>query len=56
MSYHILAINPGSTSTKLAIYEDEKLIYKESVKHDAIEISKFEHINYQYDFRMKAIH
>jgi butyrate kinase len=56
MSYHILAINPGSTSTKLAIYEAEKLIYKESVKHDAIEISKFEHIIDQYDFRMKAIH
>lgn len=56
MSYHILAINPGSTSTKLAIYEDEKLIYKESVKHDAIEISKFEHIIDQYDFRMKSIH
>lgn len=56
MSYHILAINPGSTSTKLAIYEDEKLIYKESVKHDAIHISKFEHIIDQYDFRMEAIH
>jgi butyrate kinase len=56
MSYHILAINPGSTSTKLAIYEDEKLIYKESVKHDAIQISKFEHVIDQYAFRMDAIH
>ena len=56
MTYHILAINPGSTSTKLAIYEDEKLVYKESVKHDAIQISKFEHVIDQYEFRMDAIH
>ena len=55
MSYKILAINPGSTSTKLAIYEDEKIIYKKSLKHDAIVISKFEHVVDQYDFRLNAI-
>jgi butyrate kinase len=55
MSYKILAINPGSTSTKLAIYEDEKCIFKASVKHDSDEILKFDRIIDQYDFRMKAI-
>ena len=55
MSYKILAINPGSTSTKLAIYEDEKCIFKASVKHDSDEILKFDRIIDQYNFRMKAI-
>ncbi len=55
MPYLILAINPGSTSTKLAIYEDEICIFKVSVKHDAIVISKFEHVVDQYEFRMESI-
>ncbi len=53
--FRILAINPGSTSTKLAIYENEKPIYTYSVRHDSDEISHFEHIIDQYDFRMKSI-
>jgi butyrate kinase len=55
MPYLILAINPGSTSTKLAIYQDESCIFKVSVKHDAILISKFEHVVEQYEFRMESI-
>ncbi|PKK97385.1 MAG: butyrate kinase [Tenericutes bacterium HGW-Tenericutes-3] len=54
-TYKILAINPGSTSTKLAIYENEKPIYTFSVKHDAGVISKFAHVIDQYDFRMASI-
>ncbi len=53
--YKILAINPGSTSTKLAVYENKELIVKVNVKHDANEIDRFEHIIDQYDYRMKAI-
>jgi len=53
--YKILAINPGSTSTKLAIYENEKPIYTYSVKHDTTAILQFPHIIEQYDFRMDAI-
>jgi len=53
--YKILAINPGSTSTKLAIYENETQIFQINVRHDANEIAHFEHIIDQYDFRMKAI-
>ncbi len=55
MSFKILAINPGSTSTKLAIYENEKCIFKSSVKHDSKQILAFEHIIDQYDFRMASI-
>ncbi|MBN2299992.1 MAG: butyrate kinase [Acholeplasmataceae bacterium] len=53
--YKILAINPGSTSTKLAIYENEKQIFEVSVRHDVKEIARFEHIIDQYDFRMESI-
>lgn len=40
MPYKVLAINPGSTSTKIAIYEDEKLIFVENLKHTADEIAE----------------
>jgi butyrate kinase len=55
MSYYILSINPGSTSTKIAVYENEKLVFKTNVKHDAEEISKYDQIFDQYDFRMISI-
>ncbi len=54
-TYHILAINPGSTSTKLAIFENDKPIFQKSVKHDTKEIAGFNHILDQYDFRMQSI-
>lgn len=53
--YKILVINPGSTSTKLAIYEDEQLISKETVRHTSEELAPFEHIAEQYEFRKEVI-
>ena len=35
MSFKILAINPGSTSTKIAIFEDETEKYVKKIKHSA---------------------
>lgn len=55
MPFKILAINPGSTSTKLAIFEDETCTFKASVKHDSNQILAFEHIIDQFDFRMNTI-
>ncbi|MFH5881497.1 butyrate kinase [Liberiplasma polymorphum] len=55
MSLKILAINPGSTSTKLAVYENETCVFKVSVKHESDEITKYERIIDQYEFREKAI-
>lgn len=38
----ILAINPGSTSTKeIALYEDRELLFKESVEHSSEELEKY---------------
>jgi butyrate kinase len=51
----ILAINPGSTSTKLAIFEDENIVEQTTLRHDAEEISKFDKIADQYSFRYNVI-
>lgn len=55
MRFRILAINPGSTSTKIAVYEDNNLILKKNIKHDSKLISSFEKIIDQYTFRKDSI-
>ena len=55
MNYNILAINPGSTSTKIAVYDSEKLILEEKINHKAEELSKYDKINDQFDMRKKII-
>lgn len=47
----ILVINPGSTSTKLAVYEDNEQVWRKSVFHSAKDLSVFHHINEQYEYR-----
>ena len=55
MPYKIFVINPGSTSTKLAFFEDEKKIFQESVFHDSAVLRQFGHINDQLDYRMEVV-
>jgi len=55
MKYKILAINPGSTSTKIAIYENEELLLKKNIRHNSEYISTFDTIIDQYEFRKDAI-
>lgn len=55
MSYKLLIINPGSTSTKIGVYEDEKQIFEKTLRHTAEEIAQFETIYSQKDFRKKVI-
>ncbi len=54
-TYRILAINPGSTSTKIAIYDNEKEVFETTLRHQTEEINKFEKIYDQYDFRKSVI-
>ena len=56
MAYRILVINPGSTSTKFAVYEDENPILIKGIEHDAKIISKFNNILDQYEMRKEQIH
>ena len=55
MAYKILTINPGSTSTKIAVFEGEEQVFKKNLKHTTEEVSKYEHIADQKPFRTEAI-
>ncbi len=55
MGRKILAINPGSTSTKIAIYNEKECIYEETLRHSSEEIAKFETVYDQYQFRKDII-
>jgi len=50
-----LIINPGSTSTKLGIFEDENLVSEETLRHTTEEIARFDKIVDQVDFRKEMI-
>ena len=51
----ILAINPGSTTTKIAVFEDGKKVFVESIQHTEEELSKFVRVTDQYDYRKQLI-
>ncbi len=55
MEYNILAINPGSTSTKIAVYEGKEEKFSVSIDHPAKDLDTFEGINEQFPFRKETI-
>lgn len=55
MPFHILAINPGSTSTKIAIFEGEKQVFIKTIRHSAEEIGQFPSVASQFSFRKELI-
>jgi butyrate kinase len=55
MSFKILAINPGSTSTKIALYNEEEELFIRNIKHPAEEIAKFATVASQFTFRREII-
>lgn len=54
-AFRILAINPGSTSTKIAVYENEVERHRESIEHPRAEIDKYKAIADQYRMRKEAV-
>lgn len=52
----ILVINPGSTSTKIAIFQQEKVIFLKTIKHSVEVLSKFKRITDQFDHRKEVIY
>lgn len=52
----ILAINPGSTSTKTAIFKDGKNILQKNLSHSAEETAKFAKVTDQYEYRLKMVY
>lgn len=51
----ILVINPGSTSTKMAVYDDEKPVLLHSISHSAEELAHFGDVTEQQDFRRQLV-
>ena len=54
-NFRILAINPGSTSTKIAVYHNDQLFFEEVIRYSNEELSPFESVIAQYEFRKKGI-
>lgn len=53
--YRILIINPGSTSTKIGVFDNEVSIMEKTIRHDPEQIRSFANIIDQYDFRKNTI-
>jgi butyrate kinase len=53
--FRILAINPGSTSTKIAVYQNTNPVFVKNINHPAEDLVKFEHIADQFHFRKEII-
>jgi len=56
MGYTILAINPGSTSTKIALYEDETLIFFDQAEHSDEDFAGLTDVLDQLEFRLEVIY
>lgn len=55
MAVKSLIINPGSTSTKIGVFEDEALLFEETLRHSTEEIASYASIVDQKDFRKQII-
>lgn len=55
-TYRIFIINPGSTSTKLSMFENDRCLFTEDTFHDSSILLKFPTINDQLDYRMAVVH
>jgi butyrate kinase len=54
--FRILAINPGSTSTKIAVYQNINPVFVKNISHPSEEIARFEHVADQFHFRKEIIY
>ncbi len=54
-TYRILAINPGSTTTKIALFDNDTLLFKVTLEHDAEELNKFRDLSEQKPYRLERI-
>ena len=55
LNFKILALNPGSTSTKVGLFDGHQTVWTETVRHDPGELASFCSVSSQYDYRLDAI-
>ena len=53
--FKVFTINPGSTSTKVALFENETEIFNIKVTHDADKLAEFKNPSDQYEYRYETI-
>lgn len=51
----ILVLNPGSTSTKIAVFDGETPLFTRSIEHSPEELAPFDHVTEQYEFRRMLV-
>ncbi len=51
----VLALNPGSTSTKIALYDGDNCVFEESVQHGVEDLAAFSSVSSQYEYRKNLI-
>lgn len=51
----ILVLNPGSTSTKIAVFDGEQPLFTQSIVHTIEELAPFDHVTEQYEFRRTVV-
>lgn len=54
-NYRILVINPGSTSTKIGVFDNDRSIFEKTIRHDSDTINSYKNIIDQYEFRKNTI-
>lgn len=55
MDYLILAVNPGSTSTKIAVYRNQNLVFQKTIRHQSEDLAHYKKISEQFEFRKSII-
>ena len=53
--FRLLALNPGSTTSKIAVFAGDKLLLEEKIEHKAEDLRVFEKATDQYEYRLKMI-
>ena len=53
--YRVLAINPGSVSTKFALYDDEECVFQKKIRHNAADLAQFKTVLEQKEMRRSCI-
>lgn len=53
--HRVLAINPGSTSTKFAVYFDNECVLRQTIRHPLEELLRYKHVVDQFDLRKGVI-
>ncbi|MEA2103781.1 MAG: butyrate kinase [Candidatus Cloacimonadota bacterium] len=54
-TYRVLAINPGSTSTKIAVFDNEEEVFSKTLQHKPEELSGFAELIDQFEFRKNIV-